>query len=118
MCQQSRSIRDFDHHATCRIGQFEVFNLFSLHLHLCLAVLIILIVYFLLCTQTVDTYYRHCSSANYIGNVSVPLLCISALDDPVCTKEAIPWDECRFLRLLLFSSFGHLENFILYLVFD
>ncbi|CAL5444100.1 unnamed protein product [Camellia sinensis] len=26
----------------------------------------------------------------------VPLLCISALDDPVCTREAIPWDECRF----------------------
>lgn len=45
--------------------------------------------------QTVDTYYRRCSSANYVGNVSVPLLCISALDDPLCTAEAIPWDECR-----------------------
>ena len=46
--------------------------------------------------QTVDTYYRRCSSASFVGNVAVPLLCISALDDPVCTKEAIPWDECRY----------------------
>ncbi|CAK7323586.1 unnamed protein product [Dovyalis caffra] len=45
--------------------------------------------------KTVDTYYRRCSSAAYVGNVSVPLLCISALDDPLCTREAIPWDECR-----------------------
>lgn len=45
--------------------------------------------------QTTDTYYRRSSSAQYVGNVAVPLLCISALDDPVCTREAIPWDECR-----------------------
>lgn len=45
--------------------------------------------------QTVDTYYRKCSSVSYVANVSVPLLCISAIDDPVCTSEAIPWDECR-----------------------
>lgn len=63
----ARCIRDYDHYATCHVGKFE----------------------------TVDTYYRHCSSAAYVGNVSVPLLCISALDDPVCTREAIPWDECR-----------------------
>ncbi|PKI41889.1 hypothetical protein CRG98_037716 [Punica granatum] len=65
--KKSRSIRDFDNYATCLAGKFE----------------------------TVDTYYRKCSSSNYVGNVSVPLLCISALDDPVCTREAIPWDECR-----------------------
>lgn len=52
-------------------------------------------------SQTVDTYYRRCSSASYVGNVSVPLLCISALDDPVCTREAIPWDECRWSWLLI-----------------
>lgn len=50
-----------------------------------------------LLSQTVDTYYRRCSSASYVGNVSIPLLCISALDDPVCTREAIPWDECRWM---------------------
>jgi abhydrolase domain-containing protein 1/3 len=43
--------------------------------------------------QTVDTYYRHCSSAYYLAKVAVPLLCFNSLDDPVCTKEAIPWDE-------------------------
>ncbi|KAM2212174.1 hypothetical protein COP1_022371 [Malus domestica] len=31
----------------------------------------------------------------YVCNVAVPLLCISALDDPICTRESIPWDECR-----------------------
>jgi len=46
--------------------------------------------------QTVDTYYRHCSSVSFIKGVSVPLFCINALDDPVCTCEAIPWDECRY----------------------
>lgn len=42
-----------------------------------------------------DAYYRHSSSSSFVGNVMVPLLCISSLDDPVCTREAIPWDECR-----------------------
>lgn len=46
-------------------------------------------------SQTVDAYYRHATSSTCVGNVAVPLLCISALDDPLCTKEAIPWDECR-----------------------
>ncbi|KAL6192140.1 hypothetical protein ACLB2K_038527 [Fragaria x ananassa] len=45
--------------------------------------------------ETVDAFYRRNSSAIYVCNVSVPLLCINALDDPLCTAEAIPWDECR-----------------------
>lgn len=45
--------------------------------------------------KTADTYYRWSSCASYVKDVSVPLLCISAMDDPVCTAEAIPWDECR-----------------------
>ncbi|KAL8134097.1 hypothetical protein AgCh_009242 [Apium graveolens] len=45
--------------------------------------------------KTVDTYYRWSSCASYVKDVSVPLLCISSMDDPVCTAEAIPWDECR-----------------------
>ncbi|KAM5562051.1 embryogenesis-associated protein EMB8 [Rosa sericea] len=84
--KKSRSIRDFDHHATRLVGKFE----------------------------TVDTYYRRCSSASYVGNVSVPLLCISALDDPVCTREAIPWDECRAnLNIVLATTKrgGHLAFF-------
>lgn len=61
-------------------------------------------------SQTVDTYYRRCSSAGYLGNVSVPLLCVNALDDPVCTREAIPWDECRW------SCFCYVNECLLYLV--
>ncbi|PKA58360.1 Embryogenesis-associated protein EMB8 [Apostasia shenzhenica] len=84
--RESRSVRDFDHHATRHVGKFE----------------------------TVDTYYRRCSSVSYLGNVCVPLLCISALDDPVCTKEAIPWDECRANRNVVLAATthgGHLAYF-------
>ncbi|KAG4215518.1 hypothetical protein ERO13_A01G183000v2 [Gossypium hirsutum] len=70
--EKSSSLRDFDNHATRVLGKFE----------------------------TVDTYYRRSSSTNYVENVSVPLLCVSALDDPVCTSEAIPWDECRWVRVV------------------
>ncbi|OWM67483.1 phospholipase ABHD3-like isoform X2 [Punica granatum] len=77
--KKSRSIRDFDSYATCLVGKFE----------------------------TVDTYYRKCSSSSYIGNVSVPLLCISALDDPVCTTEAIPWDECRANKNIVLVTTKH-----------
>ncbi|KAK3135484.1 hypothetical protein QOZ80_5BG0419530 [Eleusine coracana subsp. coracana] len=82
----SCSIREFDRHATCVVAKYE----------------------------TVDTFYRRCSSANYIGNVSVPLLCISALDDPLCTREAIPWDECRANKNIVLASTpngGHLAFF-------
>lgn len=89
MFSQSSSLRDFDNHATRVLGKFEVKNNYSISLP-----------YFISnkghhVFQTVDTYYRRSSSTNYVENVSVPLLCVSALDDPVCTSEAIPWDECR-----------------------
>ncbi|GJP44105.1 hypothetical protein CLOM_g3509 [Closterium sp. NIES-68] len=45
--------------------------------------------------ETVDTYYRRCSSAQFLPEVAVPLLAVSSLDDPICTKEAIPWDEAK-----------------------
>eukprot|EP00252_Welwitschia_mirabilis_P019910 TRINITY_DN4732_c0_g1_i1.p1 TRINITY_DN4732_c0_g1~~TRINITY_DN4732_c0_g1_i1.p1 ORF type:complete len:673 (-),score=111.87 TRINITY_DN4732_c0_g1_i1:14-2032(-) len=84
--KKSRSVRDFDHYFTIRLGKFE----------------------------TVDTYYRKCSSAHYISNISVPLLCINVLDDPVCTKEAIPWDECRANKNIILATTlhgGHLAHF-------
>uniref|UniRef100_A0A7N0REQ7 AB hydrolase-1 domain-containing protein n=1 Tax=Kalanchoe fedtschenkoi TaxID=63787 RepID=A0A7N0REQ7_KALFE len=77
--KKSRSIRDFDNYATCIVGKFE----------------------------TVDTYYRRCSSASYVSKVSVPLLCVSALDDPVCTREAIPWDECRANKNIVLATTQH-----------
>ncbi|XP_077248793.1 uncharacterized protein LOC143888304 [Tasmannia lanceolata] len=77
--KKSRSVRDFDHYATCLVGKFE----------------------------TVDAYYRHCSSASFVENVSVPLLCISALDDPLCTREAIPLDECRANKNIVLATTAH-----------
>ncbi|MCI09234.1 embryogenesis-associated protein EMB8-like, partial [Trifolium medium] len=75
----SHSIRDFDNHATRIVGKYE----------------------------TVDTYYRRCSSSTYVQSVSIPLLCISALDDPVCTREAIPWDECRANKNVVLATIKH-----------
>ncbi|KAF7820058.1 embryogenesis-associated protein EMB8 [Senna tora] len=77
--EKSLSIRDFDDHATRIVGKFE----------------------------TVDTYYRRCSSSIYVQSVSIPLLCISALDDPVCTREAIPWDECRANKNVVLATTKH-----------
>ncbi|OMO92253.1 hypothetical protein COLO4_17736 [Corchorus olitorius] len=76
---KSNSVRDFDNHATRVLGKFE----------------------------TVDTYYRRSSSINYVEKVSVPLLCVSALDDPVCTSEAIPWDECRLNENIILATTPH-----------
>ncbi|KAM7482130.1 hypothetical protein LguiB_006713 [Lonicera macranthoides] len=84
--QKSRSVRDFDNYATRVFGKYE----------------------------SVDTYYRRCSSANFVGNVAVPLLCISSIDDPVCTREAIPWDECRANENIVIATTehgGHLAYF-------
>ncbi|KAK7343828.1 hypothetical protein VNO77_12876 [Canavalia gladiata] len=77
--EKSLSIRDFDDHATRIVGKYE----------------------------TVDTYYRRCSSSIYVQSVSIPLLCISALDDPVCTREAIPWDECRANKNVVLATVKH-----------
>ncbi|XP_054780659.1 embryogenesis-associated protein EMB8 [Prosopis cineraria] len=77
--EKSLSIRDFDDHATRIVGKYE----------------------------TVDTYYRRCSSSLYVQSVAVPLLCISALDDPVCTREAIPWDECRANKNVVMATTKH-----------
>ncbi|XP_076897372.1 uncharacterized protein LOC143550643 [Bidens hawaiensis] len=76
---KSRTIRDFDNYATRLVGKYE----------------------------TVDAYYRHCSSAQYVTKVRIPLLCISALDDPVCTWEAIPWDECRANKNIVLAVTRH-----------
>ncbi|KFK26628.1 hypothetical protein AALP_AA8G273400 [Arabis alpina] len=77
--KKSRSVREFDNYATRLVGKFE----------------------------TTDTYYRHSSSAQFVGNVAIPLLCISALDDPVCTREAIPWDECRGNKNIVLATTTH-----------
>ncbi|GLT85787.1 hypothetical protein SLE2022_039640 [Rubroshorea leprosula] len=77
--QKSNSVREFDNHSTRILAKCE----------------------------TVDTYYRRASSVPYVQNVSVPLLCISALDDPVATREAIPWDECRANKNIILATTTH-----------
>ncbi|KAK4339890.1 hypothetical protein RND71_041352 [Anisodus tanguticus] len=74
-----RCIRDYDKHVTCVLDNFE----------------------------TADTYYRKVSCSSYVGNVRVPLLCISALDDPVCSRETIPWDECRANKNVVLATTQH-----------
>ncbi|KAK8640386.1 hypothetical protein V6N13_008140 [Hibiscus sabdariffa] len=59
--EKSSSVREFDNHATRVLGKFE----------------------------TVDTFYRRSSSINHVEHVSVPLLCISALDDPEVNENII-----------------------------
>ncbi|KAL3843673.1 hypothetical protein ACJIZ3_001076 [Penstemon smallii] len=77
--KKSRWVREFDDCATRILGNFE----------------------------TVDTYYRRCSSVNFVGSVTVPLLCVSSLDDPVCSSEAIPWDECRLNNNVVLATTQH-----------
>ncbi|XP_017244933.1 embryogenesis-associated protein EMB8 isoform X2 [Daucus carota subsp. sativus] len=53
------------------------------------------------------TKLRWSSCASYVKGVSVPLLSISSMDDPVCTAEAIPWDECRANKNVVLATTKH-----------
>ncbi|KAI3810387.1 hypothetical protein L1987_19999 [Smallanthus sonchifolius] len=57
--------------------------------------------------ETVDTFHRWASSVRLLTNVKVPLICINAIDDPVCTYEAIPWDECRINKNIVLATTQH-----------
>lgn len=52
---------------------------------------------------SVDAYYAGSSSSLSIPKVAVPLLCLSALDDPIAPKEAIPYKaiQVRWLFVCL-----------------
>ncbi|OQR95934.1 serine protease family S33 [Thraustotheca clavata] len=55
--------------------------------------------------------YKDASSTQYINTISIPTLCISSLDDPICPKEAIPYEECRSnpnVILAVTKNGGHL----------
>lgn len=100
MLVQSRILREFDTSATCAVDKIEVVSSipsFSAEIgtdtHSNVLFHAPMITYYLF--KTADTYYRWSSCASYVKGVSVPLLSISSMDDPVCTAEAIPWDECR-----------------------
>ncbi|KVH88552.1 putative AB-hydrolase YheT [Cynara cardunculus var. scolymus] len=57
--------------------------------------------------KSIDAFHRWASSARLVTNVSVPLLCLNAIDDPVCTDEAIPWDECRKNKNIVLATTKH-----------
>ncbi|KAH6762593.1 alpha/beta-Hydrolases superfamily protein [Perilla frutescens var. hirtella] len=81
--KKSRTLREFDDSASSFVGNYE----------------------------SVDTYYRGCSSCNLVGNVRGNL-CINSLDDPVCTSETIPWDELNNNIVLAATQHGgHLSFF-------
>ncbi|ETW03517.1 hypothetical protein H310_04958 [Aphanomyces invadans] len=61
--------------------------------------------------KSVVEYYRDCSSAPYLPHVRIPLLCLSAKDDPVCVSTAIPVEDClanKHVILAVTERGGHL----------
>jgi predicted alpha/beta-fold hydrolase len=42
---------------------------------------------------SVESYYYESSSALFIPNIQVPLLCINALDDPLVPQQCLPYEE-------------------------
>lgn len=42
-----------------------------------------------------EQYYREMSCVPNLHTISVPVLCLSALDDPVITQECIPYEEFK-----------------------
>ncbi|KAH9107997.1 hypothetical protein AeMF1_016734 [Aphanomyces euteiches] len=64
--------------------------------------------------RSVNEYYRDCSSTPYVLNVKIPLLCLSAKDDPVCVHTAVPIDDClanENIILAMTHRGGHLGFF-------
>ncbi|CAK4610929.1 hypothetical protein LEN26_016654 [Aphanomyces euteiches] len=58
--------------------------------------------------------YRDASSAAYLKHISIPTLCISAHDDPICPHTCIPYEECRAnpnIVLAVTHSGGHVGFF-------
>lgn len=59
----------------------------------------------------VDAYYAGSSSSLSIPQVRVPLLCVSARDDPIAPYEAIPFEAIRknpHTGLIVTPTGGHL----------
>ena len=40
--------------------------------------------------NSLDSYYEHSSSKNYISGIKTPTLFINFEDDPICDKQGIP----------------------------
>ena len=44
--------------------------------------------------KNAEDYYEQCSSKKFIAGVKIPLLILTAKDDPFFTHESLPFDEC------------------------
>ena len=64
--------------------------------------------------KSADDYYRNISCVLDMKNINIPLLCISAKDDQICFKEAIPYDDIKLNKhiALLLTSHGTHSCFI------
>ena len=64
--------------------------------------------------NSADDYYRNVSCVHEMKNINIPLLCISAKDDQICFKEAIPYDDIKLNKniALLLTSHGTHSCFI------
>ncbi|GAA5868956.1 hypothetical protein JCM8547_003232 [Rhodosporidiobolus lusitaniae] len=56
---------------------------------------------------TAVEYYRAASASNVIANADVPLLSISALDDPIVDCDGIPFDAAKTNPNLIFATTRH-----------
>ena len=65
--------------------------------------------------DSVQSYYREGSSQHYLSSIKIPLLCIQALDDPICPASNIPetaiFRNSPNLILATTPSGGHLAFF-------
>ncbi|KAJ1915019.1 hypothetical protein IWQ60_008591 [Tieghemiomyces parasiticus] len=64
---KSKTMSDFDDLVTCRVFGYE----------------------------SPRDYYIKSSSAPYVAQVRIPLLCLNSLDDPVCSSKSIPYQAFR-----------------------
>ncbi|RHY01961.1 hypothetical protein DYB36_001114 [Aphanomyces astaci] len=63
---------------------------------------------------SVSEYYRDASSSQYLKHVKIPLLLLSAKDDPICIHTATPFDDVvanEHLMLAVTDTGGHLGFF-------
>ena len=82
----SKNVREFDKYMTAPINGFD----------------------------NLKDFYHDISSGHYIKDISIPVLFIHSLDDPVCVKECIPIDDIEKNEnciLILTQKGGHIEWF-------
>jgi predicted alpha/beta-fold hydrolase len=53
-------------------------------------------------------YYRQCSSAQFVGRVQAPLVCLDALDDPFVPNRSLPLQGAPGVRFVRPQHGGHL----------